>query len=60
MFKKIALKLFFSESRVVNPINIFDLSSRERVRLLRAAGKSAQKEQKQLVSKYDSMFGTAH
>lgn len=61
MLKKLIYRLLFSTppDSTKTVTNIFDLPSRERVRLLRAAGKSAQKEQKELVERYYSTYGTA-
>lgn len=40
-----------------NAQNIFDYSSKERVKLLRAAGREAQREQALLLQKYEAKFG---
>ena len=40
-----------------NAQNIFDYSSKERVKLLRAAGREAQHEQSILLQKYEAKFG---
>ena len=47
--------LFYQEQGETK--NIFDYSSRERIRLLRAAGREAQREQADLLRKYESQFG---
>jgi hypothetical protein len=39
--------------------NFFDYSSRERIKLLRAAGREAQLEQTKLLKEYDAKFGKA-
>lgn len=38
-------------------LNFFDYSSSDRVRIMRAAGRTAQKEQARLLREYDSRFG---
>ena len=40
-----------------NAQNIFDYPSRERIKLLRAAGREAQREQSLLLQKYEAKFG---
>ena len=55
------LARIFIQTRVNQPDknaqNIFDYSSKERVKLLRAAGREAQREQALLLQKYEAKFG---
>lgn len=39
--------------------SFFDLSSGEKIKILRAAGRNAQKEQQKLLKAYEARFGRA-
>lgn len=42
-----------------NNVSFFDYSSAEKIKLMRAAGREAQKEQNKLLKDYESKFGQA-
>lgn len=58
---RIFLQLFTYPSRPdeiqTEAKNFFDYSSGEKIKILRAAGKEAQREQQKLLEAYDARFG---
>ena len=48
-----------SDSMSYEQKSFFDYSSSEKIKILRAAGKEAQREQQQLLKTYEARFGRA-
>jgi hypothetical protein len=61
--RQLFVQLFFpiqkSDTVPSSPRGFFDYSSAEKMKLLRAAGREAQKEQQQLLKAYEARFGQA-
>lgn len=61
MITKIFSQLFYFPLKTVTvqteERNFFDYSSREKIKIMRAAGREAQKEQQELLKAYDAKFG---
>ena len=61
-FYKYFFQLFKTSSKIdVIPSkgrNFFDYSSGEKIKIMRAAGRQAQVEQKQLLKEYEARFGS--
>lgn len=59
LFLQIFTKPHRSEQTVSKEKSFFDYSSGEKIKIMRAAGIQAQREQQQLLKAYDARFGSS-
>lgn len=57
LFLQLFAKSHKSDATPVKQMNFFEYSSEEQIRIMKAAGRKAQKKQQQLLKEYDARFG---